>query len=64
MAAKTAKHITAEGAAGLVNSGMWLDFGFGVCQPDVFDKALGARAHELRGVKIWSCILSVHARTM
>ena len=47
MAAKTAKHITAEGAAGLVNSGMWLDFGFGVCQPDVFDKALGAPAQEL-----------------
>ena len=53
---KTAKRITAEEAAGLVTSGMWLDFGFGVCQPDVFDKELAARAHELKGVKIRSCI--------
>ena len=50
------QHITAEAAAGLVTSGMWLDFGFGVCQPDVFDAALAARAHELEGVKIRSCI--------
>ena len=53
---KSAKHITAEEAAGLVTSGMWLDFGFGVCQPDVFDTALGARANALKGVKIRSCI--------
>ena len=52
---KLAKHITAEEAAGLVESGMYLDYGFGVCQPDVFDKALGARARELKGVKIRSC---------
>ncbi len=50
------KQITAEQAAGFVKSGMWLDFGFGICQPDVFDKALGARTHELKGVKIRSCI--------
>lgn len=53
---KLAKHITSAEAAGLVTSGMWLDYGFGVCQPDVFDKALAARALELRGVKIRSCI--------
>jgi acyl-CoA hydrolase len=53
---KTAKHITAEEAAGLVSSGMWLDYGFGICQPDVFDAALGARARELKGVKIRNCI--------
>jgi acyl-CoA hydrolase len=53
---KLAKHITAEEAAGLVTPGMWLDYGFGVCQPDVFDTALGARAHELQGVKVRSCI--------
>lgn len=50
-----AKPITAEQAAGLVQSGMWLDYGFGVCQPDVFDTALAARAQDLRGVKIRSC---------
>jgi acyl-CoA hydrolase len=53
---KTARHITAEAAARLVTSGMWLDYGFGVCQPDVFDQALAARANELRGVKVRSCI--------
>ncbi len=53
---KIPQHITAEAAAGLVTSEMWLDFGFGVCQPDVFDAALAARAHELKGVKIRSCI--------
>jgi acyl-CoA hydrolase len=58
LSGKVAKHITAEEAAGFVDSGMWLDYGFGICQPDVFDKALGARARarELRGVKIRSCI--------
>jgi acyl-CoA hydrolase len=39
----TAKHITAAEAAGLVESGMWLDFGVALCQPDVFDQALAAR---------------------
>lgn len=49
-------HLTAEQAAGLVKSGMWLDYGFGVCQPDAFDAALGARASDLQGVKVRSCI--------
>ncbi|MFT5510353.1 MAG: acyl-CoA hydrolase [Hyphomicrobiaceae bacterium] len=53
---KAAKHITAEEAAGLVSSGMWLDYGFGMCQPDVFDAALAVRARELKGVKIRNCI--------
>lgn len=55
-AGKAAERITAEEAAGLVESGMWLDYGFGVGQPEVFDKALAARAAELRGVKLRSCI--------
>ncbi|MFM9937080.1 MAG: acetyl-CoA hydrolase/transferase family protein [Novosphingobium sp.] len=48
--------ITAEEAAALVQSGMWLDYGFGATQTDVFDKALAARAHELRGVKVRNCL--------
>jgi len=40
----------------MVMSGMVLDYGLGVGQPDVFDKALGARTLELRGVKIRSCV--------
>ncbi len=55
-AAKRAQHISAAEAASLVTSGMWLDYGLCIGQPDVFDKALGARAHEVRGVKIRSCL--------
>lgn len=55
-AAGTPKHITAADAASLVTSGMWLDYGFGVGQPDVFDTALAARVQDLRGVKIRACI--------
>jgi acyl-CoA hydrolase len=47
--------ISAEQAAGLVKSGMWLDYGAALCQPDVFDKALAARKQELINVKIRSC---------
>ena len=53
MAAET---ISAEQAASLVKSGMWLDYGATHCQPDVFDKALAARKQELDNVKIRSCI--------
>lgn len=47
-----AQTISAEYAAGLVKSGMWLDYGLGVSQPDVFDKALASRCGELDNVKI------------
>ena len=48
--------ISAEHAANLVKSGMWLDYGLANCQPDVFDKALAARKDELENVKIRSCL--------
>ena len=48
--------ITAEAAAALVESGQWLDYGFGMGQPDRFDRALAARAGELRGVRIRACL--------
>ena len=41
-----AQAISAERAAGFVRSGMWLDYGTALCQPDVFDRALGARIQE------------------
>ena len=47
-----AQTISAERAAGFVKSGMWLDYGTSLCQPDIFDKALGARVHEVTNVKI------------
>ncbi len=48
--------ITAEEAAALVKSGMWLDYGFGATQTEAFDQALAARVHELHGVKVRSCL--------
>jgi hypothetical protein len=48
--------ISAERAAGFVRSGMWLDYGTALCQPAVFDKALGARIQEVTNVKIRHCL--------
>jgi acyl-CoA hydrolase len=48
--------ISPEAAAVLVESGNWVDYGFGMGQPDRFDRALAERADELRGVKIRSCL--------
>jgi acyl-CoA hydrolase len=54
MPAKTPRTITADAAAALVKSSDWVDYGFGMGQPDRFDVALAARASELRAVKIRS----------
>jgi acyl-CoA hydrolase len=51
-----AQNITAVHAANMVRSGMWIDYGTSLCQPDVFDTALGARITELRGIKIRNCL--------
>jgi len=56
VARQKAAVISAEQAAGFVRSGMWLDYGATLCQPDVFDQALAARAAELDNVKIRSCL--------
>ena len=55
-AASPARTVSAEAAASLVKSGMWLDYGGVLAQPDSFDNALAARAAELRDVKIRSAI--------
>ena len=47
-----ARKVSSQEAAGFVQSGMWLDYGITLCQPDVFDKALAARKDELENVKI------------
>src|SRR5262245_40430126 len=54
--ASTGKRISPAEAAALVKSGDWVDYGFGMGQPDLFDRALAARAAELRGVKIRGCL--------
>lgn len=56
VAAAPARLISAEQAAGLVASNSWLDYGTGLCQPDVFDRALAARIGELCNVKIRHCL--------
>ncbi|HTS24230.1 MAG TPA: acetyl-CoA hydrolase/transferase C-terminal domain-containing protein, partial [Bryobacteraceae bacterium] len=56
IAVAPAQTISSEQAASFVKSGMWLDYGVGLSQPDVFDKALAARAAELENVKIRSCL--------
>jgi len=55
-AAKRATRISVADAAGLVGSGMWVDWGFGMGQPDAFDVALAARAKDLSNVKIRACL--------
>lgn len=51
-AAAAMKTISAAEAAGLVRSGMWLDYCGTFNQPDVFDRALGDRITELSDLKI------------
>lgn len=51
-----AQTISPEQAASFVRSGMWLDYGAGLGQPDVFDKALAAQGESLQNVKIRSCL--------
>ncbi|MDD3203772.1 MAG: acetyl-CoA hydrolase/transferase C-terminal domain-containing protein, partial [Pygmaiobacter massiliensis] len=47
------KFVTPEvAAAKAVQSGDWVDYGFGAGFPELMDKALAARKHELRDVKI------------
>jgi acyl-CoA hydrolase len=63
VAAAPAQTISAEAAAAFVTSGMWLEYGTSLCQPDMFDKALGARITELTNVKIRNC-LSLRSRAV
>ncbi len=51
-----AQTLSPEQAAAFVRSGMWLDYGSGLGQPDVFDQALAARGETLENVKIRSCL--------
>ena len=55
-AAQAAREISANDAAQMVQSGMWIDFSAVLAQPDVFDAALAARAADLHNVKIRACL--------
>jgi acyl-CoA hydrolase len=56
IACAPAQTISPERAAAFVRSGMWLDYGTGLGQPDVFDQALAAQGERLENVKIRSCL--------
>ena len=49
---KQAQRISGAGAAALVRSGDWVEYGTGLGQPDVFDTALVERMDEIEDVKI------------
>jgi acyl-CoA hydrolase len=49
------KLISAEEAAGLVQSDMWVDYGSMLCFPSLLDEELARRANELERVKVRSC---------
>ena len=51
-----ARTISADQAAAMVKSGMWIDYGATLCQPDAFDQAVAVRKDELHDVKFRSCI--------
>ncbi|MFO1460337.1 MAG: acetyl-CoA hydrolase/transferase C-terminal domain-containing protein [Verrucomicrobiota bacterium] len=54
MGTRNAERITAADAAAQVRSGDWVDYGFGMGQPDEVDLALAARCQSLEGVRIRS----------
>ncbi|MES2543163.1 MAG: 4-hydroxybutyrate CoA-transferase, partial [Pseudomonadota bacterium] len=54
--AKAAKRITADEAAGLVQSGMWLDYGAVLGQPDAFDEALAKRLGDVTNLRFRSVL--------
>jgi len=49
---KAALTILPAAAAAVVESGQWIDYGFGLAQPDLFDQALAQRGPELCDIKI------------
>jgi acyl-CoA hydrolase len=63
MQARQAAQISVEAAAALVKPGDWIDWGFGMGQPDAFDRALAARRDALEAVKIRAC-LTMRARAV
>lgn len=48
--------ISAAAAAAMVHSGMSIDYGVALSQPDVFDAALARRVPQLTGLTLRSCL--------
>ena len=56
------KTVAADAAVAAVKSGDWIDYGFGVGQPDLIDQALAARVATLREVKLRGTLRSEERR--
>jgi acyl-CoA hydrolase len=54
--ARQARTVSADVAAAQVRSHDWVDYGFGLAQPDAFDRALARRVGELQQVKVRSAL--------
>src|SRR5579863_2968138 len=50
------KTIDADASAAKIKSDSWVEYGFGLGQPDVFDRALAARVNSLERVRIRGCL--------
>ncbi|MGH7906718.1 MAG: acetyl-CoA hydrolase/transferase family protein, partial [Candidatus Binataceae bacterium] len=50
------KTVSAGEAAALVKSDSWLEYGFGVGQPDLFDQALAGRVTKLEALRVRGCL--------
>jgi acyl-CoA hydrolase len=50
------KTVSAEEAAAAVKSGDWVEYGFGLGQPQLFDRAFAARVPSLERVKLRGCL--------
>ncbi len=50
------KTVSPEEAAATVKSGDWVDYGFGLGQPELFDRALAERVPRLERVRVRGCL--------
>jgi acyl-CoA hydrolase len=50
------KTVSAEQAVAVIKSGDWIDYGFGIGQPDVVDHALAAQIKTLEAVNLRGCL--------
>ncbi|MGO9449684.1 MAG: acetyl-CoA hydrolase/transferase family protein [Candidatus Binataceae bacterium] len=50
------KTVSAEEAAAIVKPGDWVEYGFGLGQPDAFDRAFAARVPSLERINVRGCL--------
>ena len=50
------KTVSAEQAAATIKSGDWVEYGFGLGQPEVFDRAFAERVPKLERIRLRGCL--------